>query len=256
MIPMFSGKENLSTYSPRNMAIWFSLAFQAGTINIGGYLACHRFVTHTTGFATLFGAEIAKGNIRTALGMFTVPLFFLTGSMIAGIFVDRRINQGLRPHYSIVMFLMAINMLFVLLLGINNNFGIFGSELLLEQDYYLLALLCLTSGLQNGTITVASSAVVRTTHLTGITTDLGIGLVRALTQSYRLPRREEIQANWMRLGIILSYILGSWLAGVIFFKAEYWGFLLPFLISTGLWLMSLYYKRKHNRDTLLRGANA
>ena len=34
---------------------WFLLAFLGGHVNAGGYLACHRFVSHVTGFATLAG---------------------------------------------------------------------------------------------------------------------------------------------------------------------------------------------------------
>ena len=226
------------------MAIWFAMAFQSGTINIGGYLACHRFVTHTTGFATLFGVEAARGQSRAAFGMLSVPLFFLFGNIISGYLVDRRLTMQLRPHYTTVFGLMTGFMLITFILGITNTFGTFGEELSLSSDYSLLALLCLTSGIQNGTIATVSGSIVRTTHLTGLTTDLGIGLVRIFTKTYRLPREHELLANWMRIGIIISFVLGSCLSGIIFFKAQYYGFVIPLLISFTLSSISYYYKKR------------
>lgn len=226
------------------MAIWFAMAFQSGTINIGGYLACHRFVTHTTGFATLFGVEVARGQTRAALGMLSVPFFFLFGNIISAYLVDRQLTMKLRPHYTTVFGLMAGFMLITLIMGLTNNFGTFGDELSLSSDYSLLALLCLTSGLQNGTIATVSGSIVRTTHLTGLTTDLGIGLVRILTKTHRIPQEIELLANWMRIGIITSFILGSCLSGIIFLKAQYYGFVIPLFISLSLASISYYYKRR------------
>lgn len=221
------------------MAIWFAMAFQSGTINIGGYLACHRFVTHTTGFATLFGVEMAQTHVKAALGMVSVPGFFLLGNMFAAYLIDRRLILGARPHYTLTLALMSLCMLTTFILGEANVFGAFGEEPSLSTDYSLLALLCLTSGLQNGMITTVSGSMVRTTHLTGLTTDLGIGLVRMFTGIHRLTKEKEIQANWMRIGIICSFILGSWLSGIIFMKAQYLGFIVPTLISFSLMLISV-----------------
>ena len=59
-------------------------------------------------------------------------------------------------------------------------FGEFGEPLRLKRDYLLLALLCTASGLQNAVVSSLSGSIIRTTHLTGTTTDLGIGLIRVL----------------------------------------------------------------------------
>lgn len=225
------------------MAIWFLLAFQAGSLNAGGYLACHRFVTHTTGFATLFGIDMARGDANVALGMITAPLFFLTGSFISAYFVDRKITLGLTPRYTQTFFLMSFLTFLIYILGKNNTFGEFGNSLDLSADYSLLALLCLTSGIQNATITSVSGSVVRTTHLTGLTTDLGIGLMRLISGTPKGSRSTEIKANWMRIGIISSFILGSWLSAFYFINKQYGGFLIPLTISLGLWGLSLYFSK-------------
>ncbi len=252
---MFSGKINLSTYSQQNMVIWFIMAFQAGTLNTGGFLACHRFVTHTTGFATLFGSEIAQGHLTTAIGIVTVPIFFLVGNILSAYLVDRRINLHLKPYYTAVFFLMFSFVAIIFTLGQMNFFGDFGGEVSIAQDYTLLALLCLTSGLQNATVTSASGAVVRTTHLTGITTDLGIGITRLFSRAYRKSRNEEIKANWMRIGIISSFILGSWISASIFIYAQYGGFIIPLIICALLTYLSHSADKQAQEKHRLYNAN-
>lgn len=237
---MFSSPDNLSHFSRRNAAIWLSLAFQAGVINAGGVLACHRFVTHTTGFGTTFGTELAFGRFWTAFGMLSVPAFFILGTLISAFLIDRRVIQNQTPRYSVVLFLMTLLMGVTTAAGLTGNLGSFGEPLILARDYTLLALLCLTSGLQNAMVTTAFGAVVRTTHLTGITTDLGIGLVRLIANVQKPEnRRNEVRATWMRVGIISSFIVGSTVSSYIYLSVHYWGFAIPLLISGTLWTISL-----------------
>lgn len=237
---MFSGNHNLSEYSFTNVKIYLSLAFQAGAINVGGFMACHRFVTHTTGFATFFGHELAQGHVLQAAGMSTVPLFFLIGAMLSAFFVDRRIGRNERPLYVVSFGLITLFLASVTTMGSSGWFGVFGQELELSQDYLLLALLCLSSGIQNATVSTAFHSVIRTTHLTGLTTDLGIGLTRVLFRSHiKTSRQDEIRANWIRTGIIFSFVMGSLLSAFIFLNAQYLGFLLPTLISSCLFGLSL-----------------
>lgn len=229
---MFSGFNTLGQFNKKNFAIWLIMAFQAGVINAGGFLASHRFVTHVTGFGTHFGAEVAQGHFGAALGMLSVPTFFLFGAMVSAFLVDRNIALGKRPLYEVSFALITLFMLFVSVFGSNGHFGSFGAPVSFFSDYLLLGILCLSAGLQNATITSASGAVVRTTHLTGIMTDLGIGLVRVFTtgQSERIKKNEH-RNNLMRAGIIGSFAVGSTFASFIFLGFEYWGFLIPAIIS-------------------------
>lgn len=230
------------------MAIWFSMAFQAGAINAGGFLSCHRFVTHTTGFATHFGAEFAAGEYRSAFGMLSVPIYFLAGATLSAFFIDKKMTEGKNPQYTTVISFIAVLLFIATLCGDKKLFGIFGAPLELSQDYFLLALLSLASGLQNAAITSASGAVVRTTHLTGITTDLGIGLARVFAKKTNNMRVEfgsqEMKANYARIGLIVFFILGSTVASYLFYNVGYWGFLLPAGISTSLVVLGLYLKFK------------
>lgn len=204
------------------------MAFQAGAINAGGFLACHRFVSHTTGFATHFGAEFASGQFFSAIGIASVPVFFLLGTMLSAYFVDRRISLNKQPQYSLLSWMMFTLLILATIGGEAQWYGEFGSPLSIEPDYPLLALLTTTCGIQNAMITSASGAAIRTTHLTGVTTDLGIGLMRILSRG----KNDQITVvekkyTTIRLGIILFFIFGSTVASYIFYAFQYRGFLLP-----------------------------
>jgi len=227
---------------------WFLLAFLAGNVNTGGFMACSRFVTHVTGFATLFGIDAAKGRWNHALGILTVPGYFLIGVMISAYLIDRPAQRRQRPHYATVMLIVTICLALVALLGRWKVFGVFGTPLALKQDYLLLSLLCGASGLQNAAISTSSGSTVRTTHLTGITTDLGIGLVRAMSMDRRSSEfHSELRAASARLGTLISFGAGSAVGAVLFLKLDYLGFLLPALIAGYVTLVALRVDRKRRR---------
>lgn len=211
---------------------WFLLSLSGGFINAGGFLATGRFVSHVTGFATLFGVDLANAQVEAALGILSVPLFFLLGAFIAGLLIDRPIHQGKKPHFDWVMGLSAGALVIAATAGELSRFGIFGEVIGLEQSYTLLILLCLASGLQNAAITSSSGKSIRTTHLTGLTTDLGLGLARLLTFDLKTqPFQSEVRANYLRVGSILSFIIGSALGAWIFMAFGYRGFLFPAVVS-------------------------
>ncbi len=221
-----------TSYTKRNYAIWFSLGFQAGLLNMGGFLACHTFVSHVTGYATLFGSNLLLGEHSHAWSMLIVPFCFLLGAMLSGSLVDLRMRHNKKPLYSLVFALISLLLFMIVFLGFTHFFSHFGGTLDITKDYLLLSILCLICGMQNATVTTASRAVVRTTHLTGITTDLGIGIVRVLANVLnKVENTEEVKANLMRSGIILFFIYGSVTGAYVFLKYKYWGFLLPAMIS-------------------------
>lgn len=236
-----------TTYTKRNYSIWFALGLQAGLLNMGGFLACNAFVSHVTGYATLFGADLSLGKTAHAWTLLLVPVFFLLGAMLSGTLVDLRIRKNQLPLYSTVFGLMSCLLFIISIVGYLNFFGDFGKPLDITKDYILLSALCLICGMQNAAVTTASKAVVRTTHLTGITTDLGIGIVRVLARSGSSSHEnnDEIQANLMRAGIITSFVFGSILGAFTFLKYQYWGFLVPTVISGTLFVSLLQNKPKN-----------
>ena len=211
---------------------WLLLSFNAGFINAGGFLATGRFVTHVTGFATLFGVDMVKRQWLDAIGILSVPLFFLIGAFIAGLLIDRRVYRGQRPHYDYVMGLCCLALVVAGISGRFTDFVAFGVPESVGEAYVVLAALCMASGLQNAALTSSSGSSVRTTHLTGITTDLGLGLARLLSLKGGDKRLNfERQANRLRVGTIAAFIVGSTMGAIVFTQARYHGFLIPALIA-------------------------
>lgn len=220
-------------YYPENLFIWFLLALQGGFVNVGGFMAVHRFVSHMTGFGTWIGVELVQKNYLDTLGMMAVPTSFLFGAMVSAWFIERKRMKKKSPMYSTVLSLMISIFLMITIFGYFQFFGIFGEPFNYGRDYVLLFMLTFVCGLQNAVISSASGAVVRTTHLTGVTTDLGIGLVRLWTDRHHFTKKDnkELFATFFRLGIIFSFVLGSVIGAFAFSYFAFLGFSVPFFIS-------------------------
>lgn len=236
-------------FSTRHFWKWFLLAFIAGAVNTGAFLACGRFVTHVTGFATLTGVDLAQHDYTDALGVLSIPLFFLAGTMVSAVLIDRRMMLHKQPLFSLVFSLVTLCLFAVTVLGAVGRFGHFGAEIYLRYDHLFLSLLCLASGLQNAAITTISGHAIRTTHLTGLTTDLGIGIVRAwFGIKDRSRRRQEQRSNWLRVGTIASFFGGSWAGAFCYLRWEYYGFLLPAGIALFHTLITYRWERLYHLD--------
>lgn len=247
---MLYGNESISQYTRPNVIVWMTLAFQAGLLNIGGFMACGRFVSHVTGFATFFGYELAAGHYDPAIGMLLVPVFFLLGAMLSGWLVDLRLKLHKKPNYYIAFGVIFGLVVLTLGAGTTGAFGPFGTATDDTRAHLLLALLCLTCGVQNGMITTVSRAVIRTTHLTGITTDLGLGFVRLLNRrSLGDALGDEGRANSMRIGIIAFFTLGSACGGALFHRFGFFGFAAPLLTSGALFAVTAYFQLRTRMRT-------
>ena len=242
--------KNQNIYYRETIRIWFILAFQAGAINVGGFLACHRFVSHITGFPTLLASELAAGDHSAAFNIMLVPIFFVLGSMLSAFFVDRKIERKLEPRYSLVFSLICFLLAVVILFGQLGYFGVFGEALKFKRDYILMGILCATSGIQNAVISTASGYRVRTTHLTGIATDFGIGLVKLVThRRNKIEFQNELQINYYRVGTIASFTAGGIVGAYAMYSFAYIGFIVPLTTAIFLWRDSvLRQKRIHEQE--------
>jgi uncharacterized membrane protein YoaK (UPF0700 family) len=239
----------LSEYNRTNLSLWTILALQAGIINVGGFLACHRFVTHVTGFATQFGADLSETRWLDAAGMLAVPLFFLAGAMLSGFFIDRELLHSREPKYSLLALTLSLILFMVTFWGSSGSFGQFGDPHNIQANFLLMALLAFASGVQNAAVTSVSGTVIRTTHLTGVTTDLGIGLVKVFDciHNKRVSATKELESLWIRLSLIGGFVLGSALGAYLFLHYGYWGFAVPTGISIALFGFSFRYPHPHHK---------
>ena len=192
---------------------------------------------------------MSRGHFDSAIGIVTVPIYFLGGVIVSAYLIDHRLYERRQPLYSTVMSLVAVCLLAAAAGGALGWFSTFDGTLQLKRDYLLLALLCMASGLQNAAITTATGASVRTTHLTGITTDLGLGLVRMFERNVTASERHrERLENKLRIGKIISFALGSIASALIFSRIQFLGFLLPAAIAIYMAIVA-YLEKPIDRTT-------
>lgn len=240
-----------SIRNKKHVLCWLILAFQAGAINAGGFLACHSYVSHVTGFGTMIGIKFASKNFLGALELFAVPISFLAGAIASGVLIDQRRESGKAPAYLTVMASIFLLLLFVLVFGLLGWLGKFGEPFELMGDIVQVSALCLACGLQNASITSATHGTIRTTHLTGILTDLGINLVRlSKVKRFSKEKYRQMVINKIRMGTFIFFSVGSALASLLYLKYEYFGFILPCLTSAIL--LNVSYVANSRQKTPLK----
>lgn len=225
---------------PKNRFTWSLLALQGGYVNIAGLLSVHFFVSHITGFSTHFSLELVDANFLRAFYLILVPFFFLAGAFFSSLFTEVRKEKNKTPIYIHILLCMSLLFLSVALLGWAQYFGKFGEPLQNVRDFILLCLLAFSCGAQNAIFTSYSKSVIRTTHLTGIATDLGIGLAKAFISK----DLKEQTINRIRIELIISFTLGGVIGAFIMPKMEFLGFLIPAFISLVIGLRLFMTKTK------------
>ena len=198
----------------RQMA--WSLAFVAGATNAGGFLAVHAYTSHMSGTVSRAADEFALGHTVTALAAVSTIMVFALGAATTSFLVSLGRRHRFRSHYA-----FALAMEGVLLL----MFGMMGPHLAHVHRIALPAtiiLLSFTMGMQNAIVTTISHAEVRTTHMTGVVTDLGIELSRLFYMNVNRDRRlKHIVANRDKIklhGLILAAFFGGGVIGALGFK--------------------------------------
>jgi len=215
--------------SPRtNLHLGASLAFVAGALNAGGFLAVGQYTSHMTGMVSSAADHIALGQLSLALGALLAVLAFVGGALSTAWLVN--FSRRRHPIWAYVPTLLLEAVLLLV-------FGLVGSQLLphaIERVSLTALLLSYVMGLQNALITKISNAEIRTTHVTGLLTDLGLELGRLLYWN-RSPGRTKVMANRRKLRIhislVLAFFLGG-LAGALGFKHA--GFISTVPLACGL----------------------
>ena len=215
------------------------LAFNAGAINAGGFLVVHMYTSHMTGFASMLADNLVLGNMTLVLGAVGALLAFTCGAAFTAIQVNWARQHGLRSEYAFPLMVEALLLLV---------FGLMGATLGRQTPFAVpltVLLLSFTMGLQNALVSKISSSQIRTTHMTGIVTDIGIELGKLLYWN-RMPGGPEsrVRANRIKLrllGTLLSAFIGGGIVGAAGFKYVGFVWVLPLaLLLLALCLPPLY----------------
>lgn len=191
-----------------NRRLGRSLAFVAGAANAGGFLAVGQYTSHMTGIVSALADHAVLGDIVLVIGGLCSLLAFMVGAAVSAILINWGRRRGAQSEYAMPLMLEAALLLV---------FGLLGAQLDQHRMFFVPAtvgLLCFIMGLQNAIITKISKAEIRTTHMTGVVTDIGIEIGKLLYWNTRhgVPDDIRVLANRPRLRLLAS-LLGMFLLG-------------------------------------------
>lgn len=220
--------------------IWFLMSFQAGYINVGGFIIFGSFVSHVTGTSSQIGMGISSLNYEQLITFLVLLLAFISGSAFAGHFLSRKMEEGKEPQYILVTAFKAF---------------LFASVLIVSEYYFdnmshnikltIILMLSLACGIQNATCAIATNGFLKPTHMTGLSTDIGINLTKVFGLNKESTQyKDEVKKNKLRVSILTSFIGGGAIAYFIFSDNGHYGFLFPFLSSVCMLITSIVAEKE------------
>lgn len=213
-----------------NIRLGVLTAFTAGMVNLASFMIFLSFSSNVTGYYAIFAAELVKGNYYQMLVVLSWILLFFFGSFFANLVVIHVSSKSQYLAHAIPIFLEILCLLTV---GIYGQF--FYQETLSETEY-MLSLMLFAMGLQNGLTASISNFTVKTTHLTGATTDLGILFSMFTKKTFRNNPELRNKAKLI-VSITASYVAGAIIAGCIY---KYVQFQLFYMVSCFLVVVLAY----------------
>ncbi len=221
------GKSRTITH---NLRIATILSFVAGIVNITGFLAFNQLTTNVTGHFALFISDVANFKIWNGTIYFLYIFSFLFGSFLSSFLIEKfkenkKLNVFVLPTIIECLILVSISV-------VSNIKEIIYPDV-------IICLLLFAMGLQNSLVTKISDAIVRTTHLTGLFTDLGIELSQLLFPKSHPHRKKIKETIKLRVYIICFFFLGGIIGGFLYSKLDMK--LNTLILGAAILLLSLFY---------------
>jgi len=230
--------------SPRNNAILAGyLAFVAGFVNSGGFVLIGSFTSHVTGSVGRLSTDVMRGDFGAAFFAALLVASFFAGSLSASLILQGPRPERLPRAYGTALFLEALLLAgFIFVAGLSQT----SHPRLRDAE---AAILCAAMGMQNSLVTRLSGAVVRTTHLTGVITDLGMEAAHWLrwrARRWRSPGGagvdEEVRplthaGTTLLLTIATTFILGALAGATLTALISRWAMMGP---ACAVWGAALY----------------
>ena len=232
-----------------NLHLGVALAFVAGALNAGGFLAIGQYTSHMTGVVSSAADDLVLGNVAHAIAGLLSLAAFISGAITTALMVNfaRRTPSNAAFTYTAPLLLEAALLLM---------FGLVGAALKTHEFISVsmtAILLCYVMGLQNALVTKISNAEIRTTHITGLVTDLGIELGRLIywnrTGQLFVPAVRANRAKLRVLGALISAFALGGIVGALGFK--YVGYVSTVPLAVMLVVMSAAsFFRKLSRPSM------
>lgn len=212
-----------------NHMLGLLLALNAGAVNAGGFLVLQRYTSHMSGFASQVADGIALGDVYMVFVAIGAIVAFMGGAATTAILVNYSRRVRLRSIYALPLLLEAL-LLF--------PFGMMGKFILSWHTQVAIPttvfLLGYMMGLQNAVGSKSSGGSIRTTHMTGNVTDLGIEFGKMLYWNHHVVSGyAKVRADWGRVrrtgGLLVAFIIGG-IVGAAGFKSIGFVFVAPLAV--------------------------
>ena len=190
-------------HAASDRALALILAGIAGAANAGGFILLGSYTSHMTGYLSAIADNLVLQNLALVGQSLLAIGLFICGAATSAIVI----NWG-RAHARSRQYALPIGLQGALLLAL----AALGASPLPETLAHPvgLGLLCVIMGLQNATITKISYARIRTTHATGMITDVGIELGRAVYgRAFHSPITADRAKLWLLLQLLGTFLLGG-----------------------------------------------
>jgi uncharacterized membrane protein YoaK (UPF0700 family) len=204
-----------------NVKLASLLGMTAGFVNAAGFLGFATLTTNVTGHAALFAEKIGSRDWSNARVVALWMFLFLAGAFISSLIVSR-IGRNQQYSYTIPILIETLILAAVAVEGHRYDESLTGKELFAGSLLFAM-------GLQNALVSIVSGSVVRTTHLTGTFTDLGIELAQILdhTRKDKPVLHSKIK---LRLFIIFFFMTGALGGAYLFHAFRFHSFFLPVVL--------------------------
>lgn len=225
-----------SRKSKHNLQLATYLSFVAGIVNITGFLSVERLTTNVTGHFAHAIDSYVRFDLYNASQYIAYILCFLLGAIISNSLIELQNRTKQLNKYVYPILLEAI---ILIGLTISVHFTI------IQSTTTIACLLLLAMGLQNAFVTTISNTIVRTTHLTGLFTDLGIELSQLLFRKKRIERQKLWSTVHLRCCILGFFFLGGATAGILYSRLGFetlW-------IAIGVLFFALLYDGLRKNET-------
>jgi uncharacterized membrane protein YoaK (UPF0700 family) len=197
-----------------NLLLASSTAFVSGVTNVAGVIAFLAFTTNMTGHFANLARNVIEQNFPQVI-IFLIWLFlFFAGAFTANFLVRWREHKSAYRANMAPIVLEIIILLFVAYYGSNHY-----TESLLEKQVITSALI-FAMGLQNGLVSNISGGLIKTSHLTGLFTDLGADFAEWLYPNSQKPVAVK-NRMYIRFTILGFYFLGALAGGYFFDKYNF-----------------------------------
>lgn len=203
---MFIHRDKRRTFA-HNLRLASLLSFIAGNVNIIGFFMFYTLTTNVTGHFAFFGEAFVFKQFQEAWTLLGFIFCFLLGAFISGLLIES-LQKSYPRHIHIIPLFIEISILASVIISpdtvLTRHTNIFACALLFAM------------GLQNALVTNISNAVVRTTHLTGLFTDLGIEFSQLFFYRKKEDVKSLITSIRLRLAIVIFFLTGCIVGGYSF----------------------------------------